>query len=160
MNDMTAQLAPALAVQLRWLLRRDMADVLAIERVSSAYPWCEEKLTHALRQRHTIGIAAEVGERVVGFMIYELYPQRIDLLEIAVDPAHRRQGIGGQLIAKLVRKLTSQHWSRLVVDVRESNLAGQLFLRSRGFRAEGIVRECFRDSGEDGYRFVYRARSE
>ncbi len=144
-------------VQLRWLLRRDLADVLAIERASSEHPWGEDEFVHALRQRHTIGIAADAGERIVGFMIYGLYPQRIDLIELAVDPAQRRRGIGGRMIAKLVGKLSAQHRSRLVVDVRESNLPAQLFLRSRGFRAEGIVRACYRDSAEDGYRFVHHA---
>ena len=54
-------------VHIRWMIRRDMPEVLAIEHASFEFPWCEEEFLRVLRQRNCIGMVAEYGERVVGF---------------------------------------------------------------------------------------------
>ncbi len=60
-------------VHIRWMIRRDMPEVLAIEHASFEFPWCEEEFLRVLRQRNCIGMVAEhARSRVVGFMIYEL----------------------------------------------------------------------------------------
>ena len=42
-------------VHIRWMIRRDMPEVLAIEHASFEYPWCEEEFLRVLRQRNCIG---------------------------------------------------------------------------------------------------------
>ena len=54
-------------VHIRWMIRRDMPEVLAIEHASFEFPWCEEEFLRVLRQRNCIGMVAEYGERVVGY---------------------------------------------------------------------------------------------
>ena len=49
--------------QIRWLIRRDMDDVLAIERASFQFPWTEEEFLCCLRQRNCIGTVAELDHR-------------------------------------------------------------------------------------------------
>jgi ribosomal-protein-alanine N-acetyltransferase len=108
-----------------------------------------------LRQRNCIGMVAEHGERVVGFMIYELHKTRLHVLNFAVHPEFRRQGIGHQMVGKLVGKLSNHRRTRIVLHVRESALAAQLFYRVQGFRATEVVREFFEDTGEDAYLMHY-----
>ena len=38
------------------------------------------------------------------------------------------------------------------MEVRESNLAAQMFFRSCGFRATSVIRDFYTDSAEDAYR--------
>ncbi len=45
-------------VQIRWMIRRDMAEVLRIERESFEYHWTEEDFLCCLRQRNCIGMVA------------------------------------------------------------------------------------------------------
>ena len=142
-------------VHIRWMIRRDMPEVLAIEHASFEFPWCEEEFLRVLRQRNCIGMVAEYGERVVGFMIYELHKAKLQVLNFAVAPEFRRQGVGHQMVAKLVGKLSSHRRTRIVLTVRESNLAAQLFYRVQGFRATEVVREHFEDTGEDAYVMQY-----
>ncbi len=142
-------------VHIRWMIRRDMPEVLAIDQASFEFPWSEEEFLRVLRQRNCIGMVAEQGERVLGFMIYELHRNRLELLNFAVSPSHRRSGVGHQMIAKLVGKLSSHRRTKIVVACRETMLDAQLFLRVEGFRATEVVRECYDDSGEDGYVFQY-----
>src|SRR6516225_8667977 len=75
---------------IRWMIRRDMPEVLAIEHASFEFPSCEEEFLRVLRQRNCIGMVAELGERIVGFMIYELHKNRLNVLDFAVHPEFRR----------------------------------------------------------------------
>ena len=142
-------------VHIRWMIRRDMPEVLAIEHASFEFPWCEEEFLRVLRQRNCIGMVAEYGERVVGFMIYELHKNKLQVLDFAAHPEFRRQGVGRQMVAKLVGKLSSHRRTRIALSVRESNLTAQLFYRIQGFRALEVVREHFQDTGEDAYVMNY-----
>ena len=142
-------------VHIRWMIRRDMPEVLAIEHASFEYPWCEEEFLRVLRQRNCIGMVAEYGERVVGFMIYELHKNRLHVLDFATHPEFRRQGVGHQMVAKLVGKLSSHRRTRIALSVRETNLVGQLFFRIQGFRAMEVVREHYMDTAEDAYVMQY-----
>jgi len=142
-------------VHIRWMIRRDMPEVLAIEHAGFEFPWCEEEFLRVLRQRNCIGMVAELGERVVGFMIYELHKNRLNVLDFAVHPEFKRQGIGQQMVDKLVGKLSSHRRTRIVLHVRETNLAAQYFFRVQGFRAVELVREHYQDTGEDAYLMNY-----
>jgi len=142
-------------VHIRWMIRRDMPEVLAIEHASFEYPWCEEEFLRVLRQRNCIGMVAEYGERIVGFMIYELHRNKIHVLDFATHPEFRRREIGRQMVAKLVGKLSNQRRSRIALYLRETNLAAQLFFRAMGFRAMEVLREHYPDTGEDAYTLQY-----
>jgi ribosomal-protein-alanine N-acetyltransferase len=136
---------------IRWMIRRDMPEVIAIEAASFEHPWTEKKFCTALEQRNVIGMVAEHGEAVVGYMVYELDRTEICVLDFAVRADFRRSGIGRQLIAKMKGKLMHNRRSRLSFVVRESNLDCCLFLKAQGFTATQILRGYFEDSGEDGY---------
>lgn len=142
-------------VHIRWMIRRDMPEVLSIEHASSELPWCEEEFLRVLRQRNCIGMVAECGERVVGFMIYELHKSKLHVLDFAVHPEFRRQGVGHQMVAKLVGKLSGHRRTRIVLHARESNLKAQLFYKYQGFRACEVLRGHFEDTGEDAYVMQY-----
>jgi len=147
-------------VHIRWMIRRDMPEVLAIESDSFEFPWTEDDFINCLRQRNCIGMVAEYDERVVGFMIYELNRTRIHVLNFAVAKAHRRRGIGSQMMAKLVGKLSSQRRSRITLEVRETNLPAQLFFRTNGFRAVAVLRQFYADTPEDAYLMQYRCQAD
>ncbi|HHM13020.1 MAG TPA: GNAT family N-acetyltransferase, partial [Planctomycetaceae bacterium] len=101
------------------MIRRDMPEVLAIEKAGFEFPWSEDEFVRCLRQRNCIGMVAETDEQIVGFMIYELHKNRLHVLNFAVHPAFRRRGIGRQMIEKLISKLSSQRRNRIMLEVRE-----------------------------------------
>lgn len=148
-----------LDVHIRWMIRRDMEQVLSIERSAFEFPWSEEDFVSCLRRRNCIGMVAERGEQVLGFMIYELHKTRLHLLNFSVDAEYRRQGVGSQMVEKLVGKLSSQRRTRLSLEVRETNLDAQLFFKGSGFRATSVLRDFYDDSPEDAYLMQYYHRS-
>src|SRR5467141_3296766 len=145
-----------LKVHIRWMIRRDMPEVLQTEQESFEFSWTEEDFLRCLRQRNCIGMVAEQGEKVVGFMIYELHKAKLHILNFAVHPSCRRGGVGAQMIAKLISKLSSHRRTRITLEVRETNLAAQLFFRSQGFKAVRVLRNFYEDSGEDAFLMQYR----
>lgn len=143
-------------VHIRWMIRRDMAEVLQIEDRSFEFSWSEEDFIRCLRQRNCIGMIAEHSERVVGFMIYELHRNRLHVLNFAVHPDFRRRQVGTQMLRKLVSKLSPQRRSRIMLEVRETNLDAQLFFRDLGFRAVSLLRDFYEDTTEDAYLMQFR----
>ena len=145
-------------VHIRWMIRRDMQEVLEIEKASFEFPWSEEDFIRCLRQRNCIGMVAEHDERVVGFMIYELHKNQLHVLNFAVLPEARRSGVGQQMIKKLIGKLSQQRRNRILLEIRETNLIAQLFFRKLGFRAVSVLRDYYDDTTEDAYVMQYHFR--
>lgn len=145
-------------VHIRWMIRRDMPEVLRIEQASHDFPWCEEDFLRCLRQCNRIAIVAEHDEKVVGFMIYELHKTKLHILNFAVHAEHRRSGIGMQMAEKLVSKLSSHRRVRIVAEVRETNLDAQLFFRSAGFLATGVAHGFYDGDGTGDAAYIMEYR--
>jgi [ribosomal protein S18]-alanine N-acetyltransferase len=151
---------PQVKVHIRWMIRRDMAEVLRTEHDSFEYSWTEEDFLKCLRQRNCIGMVAEHEERVVGFMIYELHKSKLHVMNFAVHPDYRRTGIGAQMIAKLIGKLSSHRRTKITLAVRETNLVAQLFFKEVDFRAVKVMRKYYEDSGEDAFLMQFQLCGE
>ena len=156
---MSIQAENQIDVHIRWMIRRDMPEVLEIEKSSFEFPWSEEDFIRCLRQRNCIGMVAEYDESVVGFMIYELHKNQLHVLNFAVRPDFRRRGVGSQMVNKLVGKLSQQRRNRVVLEIRETNLAAQLFFRNSDFRAVSVLRDYYDDTTEDAYVMQYRFKA-
>lgn len=145
-----------LDVQIRWLIRRDMPDVLRIEKSTYGRPWTDEDFLTCLRQRNCIGMVAEYDQKIVGFMIYELHKSRLHILNFAVDPDVRRVGIGTQMVLRLIDKLSQQRRNEILIEIRERDLDTQLFFKKQNFRAVCVLRHHFDDTEEDAYTMQFR----
>jgi ribosomal-protein-alanine N-acetyltransferase len=143
------------AIYIRWMIRRDMTDVVRIERESFDCSWTEDDFLRCLRQRNTIGMVCELMGNVEGYMIYELHESRLHILNFAVSPLARRIGLGRSMVEKLIGKLSSHRRKRITLAVRETNLGAQLFFKATGFRATKVLRGYYEMTGEDGYAMKY-----
>ena len=91
-------------VHIRWMIRRDMPEVLRMEAASfGEHAWPEEEFIRILRQRNCIAMVAEVSEQIVGYMVYELNRGAIRILNLAACPAGK--GIRRTLMQKLTGSL-------------------------------------------------------
>lgn len=146
---------------IRWMIRGDLPAVVEIERQCFEYPWGLNDFTTSLRERDTIGMVAELGGEIVGFMVYTIGEHEIRLIDIAVSYNARRRGVGSLLVTHVIDKMLAKSMrARVVLDVRESNLAAQLFFKICGFRAVGIQRALYDETPEDAYRFVHSRHEE
>lgn len=145
---------------IRWMIRSDMSQVLQIESDSFDFAWSEQVFISYLRQRNCIGMVNEIDNCVAGFMVYELYENRMHLVNFCVKAEFRRTGVGTEMMKKLVSKLSEQRRNRIMLEVRETNLIAQQFFKSMGFRAISVLRGFYEETDEDAYLMQYRLRSE
>jgi len=143
-------------VQIRWLVRPDMAEVLELANESFQCSWSEEKFLCHLRHCNRVGMVAEHHHRVVGYMIYEFHKSKLWILNFAVAVSYRRRTVGTQMINNLIGKISADGRSRILIKVRESNLAAQLFFKANGFQAVSVLREFYHHTTEDAYLMRYR----
>lgn len=119
---------------LRWMRRDDWPRVLEIEDACFQWDaWTEHDLRSELRIPNVIGYVAEMQEQLVGFYLYELRRDHMKIIDLAVDPAWQRRGIGAQMLDRMQANIRNSGRSRIYADVRETNLAAQCLLRDRGF---------------------------
>lgn len=144
-------------LHLRWMVRRDLDDVLTIDRHRPDGVWSRDDFLESLRRRNSVGMVAESQGRVVGFMVYELRKNRILLRNIGTALSVRGRSVGRQMVAKLIGKLKNGGRNRIACEVHERNLAAQLFFRSLGFTADEILRSERSDVQDDLYLMRYRA---
>jgi [ribosomal protein S18]-alanine N-acetyltransferase len=144
----------SLPVHIRWSHRSDMDQVMKIEEASFACPWTEKNFLGILRNRNVIMMVAEQDRHVLGYVVYELRREEIEIRNLAVDPARRREGVGERLIGKMLCKLATHRRRTLLVRVGEANLDAQLFLRFEGFRCVEVEPGYYRD-GSTAYLFSY-----
>jgi [ribosomal protein S18]-alanine N-acetyltransferase len=142
---------PTIATHIRWIVTKDLPEVLAIEQASFDDPWSEEMFKTFLRQQFAIGMVAEIAGSVHGFMLYELHKEHYHLVSLAVQTKCRRLGIGKQMVDKLKAKLSTHRRPKLSLQVQERNLPAQLFFRSQGFLATHIEHKPYDSIDDDAY---------
>lgn len=145
-----------LRVHIRWMIRRDMSEVLDIENKCFEFPWTEDDFIRCLRQRNCIGMVAEHDDRVMGYMIYALFDKSIHLLNFAVCKAFHRRGVGRQLVDKMVGKLSHLRRNKICLEIRDSNIDAQKFFSKCGFLAKQIMPQFYQETDDDAYTFEYQ----
>ena len=135
-------------VTLRPLGYADLPQVIAIERRAFPTPWSLAMFVLELSKPSGICLAATRGERIVGYTICSRYDTVWHVMNIAVDPDERRQGIASALLAELYARVADPT-ARFTLEVRRSNqVAIELYERD-GFRVSGMRRRYYQDNGED-----------
>jgi len=127
----------------------DIENVIAIERASFQFPWSTRFFLDELQVDCARSILAEVDGRIVGYVLFWLVSEEVDIHNIAVHPDFRRQGIGRLLLEQVVAAARRQERVRVTLDVRFSNTSAQSLYRSFGFVARGLRKAYYSDNGED-----------
>lgn len=149
-------------IQIRHMDRHDLRAVGQIEETCFSDPWLPEVIGWSVARQQASGLVAICEGEVVGYAIYQLESDDrgslIRLSRLAVHPAMRRIGIGEMLLEAVEARMTLVR-RRLLIPVRESNLAGQLFLKTEIIECRAIQESYFGD-GETAYMFELEYEQE
>lgn len=116
--------------------------------------WSQEDFNRCLKNSICGGLVVQYQGILVGYSTFEYTSKALGVFKIFIDPHYRRMGFGTQIIKYYQSQLTDR-WCRLKIDVRESNLGAQLFLKANNFQAIQILDNAYRDIPEDAYSFEY-----
>ena len=127
----------------------DLDEVMVIERTSYRFPWSPGFFLQELQVACARSILAEVNGRIVGYVLYWLLPGALDIHNLAVHVDFRRQGIARLLLGRVLSQAKAQSVTRVMLEVRKSNLLAQKLYESIGFSTTGIRKGYYSDDGED-----------
>jgi len=143
-----------MTISIRPLGYSDLPQVIAIERRSFPTPWSLAMFVLELSKPSGVCLAAvERGsregrrERVVAYLICSRYDQVWHLMNVAVDPAARRQGLATMLLEEMLDRAGSD--APYTLEVRTSNAPAIALYERFGFKAAGTRRQYYADTGED-----------
>ncbi len=134
-------------VHLKRLTYSDLPAVLAIERRSFPTPWSLAMFVLELSKPSGICLAAIRDEKLVGYLICSHYADVWHLMNIAVHPEARRQGVARRLLERLFEEAGDD--ARYTLEVRTSNHPAIAMYERFGFRRAGHRRRYYHDNGED-----------
>lgn len=138
-------------ISFRPMTLADLDEVMAIERASFAYPWSSRFFHQEFEVECARSILAEMNGKIVGYVLFWLLPESVDIHNLAVSREYRRRGLGRVLLHKVIGEALRQSRSRVTLEVRKSNLAAQKLYESAGFIATGIRKGYYSDDGEDAF---------
>lgn len=98
-----------------------VAQVAELERLCFSAPWSENAVRGELTNPLSLWIVAVDGDTVAGYIGSQSVMGEADMMNVAVSPSYRRQGIAEKLVVFLVENLTAQKVSSLTLEVRASN---------------------------------------
>src|SRR5581483_1686880 len=134
----------------------DLLQVMAIERASFSTPWTQTMFLSELFDNpfsHAYVAREEGDPAVAGYAIFWIVADELHLLNVAVDPARRRRGIGEGLIRLLLRIAREKGVRKGMLEVRASNRSAQRLYRKFGFREVGVRRNYYQGPAEHALLF-------
>jgi len=132
---------------IRPLSYSDLPSVMAIERRAFPTPWSLAMFVLELSKPSGICLAASDGAGLTGYLVCARYEETYHLMNVAVDPDRRREGIAKALIESMLERAGSD--ANYTLEVRVSNAAAIALYESFGFRSVGTRRRYYQDTGED-----------
>jgi len=139
------------AVDIRRLTYADLPQVVAIERRAFPTPWSLAMFVLELSKPSGICLAAWTPTRPArlrGYLICSRYDTVWHVMNVAVDPDERRQGVATALLSELLSRVDDPD-GRYTLEVRRSNHGAIELYERFGFRAAGTRRRYYQDNGED-----------
>jgi ribosomal-protein-alanine N-acetyltransferase len=135
-------------VEIRRLTYSDLPHVIAIERRAFPTPWSLSMFVLELSKPSGICLAAVENGRLAGYLVCSRYDTVWHLMNVAVDPARRRERIASTLMNHLFETADRPH-EQYTLEVRESNDAAIALYERFGFRGAGHRRAYYHDNRED-----------
>jgi [ribosomal protein S18]-alanine N-acetyltransferase len=144
-------------IRLRKLAYSDLPAVLGIERRSFQTPWSLAMFVLELSKPSGICLAAVRDDTLIGYLVCSRYADVWHLMNIAVDPDARREGIARNLLERLFDEAGAD--ARYTLEVRTSNRGAIAMYERFGFRRAGHRRRYYHDNGEDALIMWLETRS-
>ncbi|HJU47988.1 MAG TPA: ribosomal protein S18-alanine N-acetyltransferase [Gaiellaceae bacterium] len=131
----------------------ELSDLDAIERIERAsYPagWSRSMFATELAKPSSVALGAVDGlGTLLGYVIVSRYVDAWHVMNVAVDPVHRRRGIATALLAQVLEATAEDPRRGYTLEVRVSNAGAIKLYRRFGFRKKGVRRGYYTDNRED-----------
>ena len=133
--------------------KRDIDEVLRIERKSFISPWTRDSFEQELNFEHSTSFVAKKTvcgqEKIIGYISFWVVVYEIHILNIATHPDFRKQGIASSLVNACLEFSYNTCARAVTLEVRESNISALSLYRKFGFECKGVRPGYYSDTQED-----------
>ena len=98
---------------------------------------------------NSIFFAVTAGGKTAGFGCILLAAGEGELVDIAVSPAYRKQGLGQMLMTALLTEAEKRGACQVFLEVRQSNMPARNLYEKNGFRPIGLRKKYYKNPTED-----------
>lgn len=126
-----------------------IAQVAELEKICFADPWSEKSIASELENPLSYWLVALEGSTVAGYAGSQTVLGETDMMNVAVRPECRRQGVAEALIAALIAELKERESRCLTLEVRYSNAPARALYEKLGFLEVGRRKNYYRNPRED-----------
>ena len=126
-----------------------IAQVAELEKICFADPWSEKSIASELENPLSYWLVALEGSTVAGYAGSQTVLGETDMMNVAVRPECRRQGVAEALIEGLIVGLKERESHCLTLEVRDSNAPARALYEKLGFLEVGRRKNYYRNPGED-----------
>ncbi len=124
-------------------------QIAELEKLCFNDPWSENSIASELDNRLSCWLIASDEEKVVGYVGSQTVLGETDMMNIAVHPDYRKQGVATDLINALIEALKERNSHSLMLEVRSSNEPAKSLYLKMGFEVVGIRKNYYRNPRED-----------
>lgn len=136
-------------IELKVMTDAHVAQVAELEKLCFSDPWSENSVASELKNPLALWLVARNGATVVGYVGSQSVQGEADMMNVAVHPDYRRQGIARQLVTELVNVLADKGVHSLALEVRVSNAPAIALYEQLGFQQVGRRPNYYRNPKED-----------
>ena len=126
-----------------------VTQVAQLEKICFADPWSEMSIGLELENIWSYWVVALEGNELVGYVGSQSTIDEADIMNVAVHPDWRRQGIAEGLICNLVEELKKRGKCALMLEVRVSNDPAIALYEKLNFQQVGRRKNYYRNPKED-----------
>jgi len=131
-------------------------QILDLEQESFSAPWTRVMFEAELKGNpfSRLFVATHIDEQgphegIVGYLCYWIVFEELRLLNLAVCPSWRRQGVARRFVEFALHDARSENVERALLEVRASNAAAQSLYDAFGFREYGTRVGYYTNPEED-----------
>ncbi|MGB4599967.1 MAG: ribosomal protein S18-alanine N-acetyltransferase [Trichlorobacter sp.] len=135
-------------IRIRPMIEADLAAVLAIEQACFSRAWTREHFLAELGSERGRPAVAELSGRVAGYLCLTVLLDEAEVLNLAVDPALQRSGIGAALLGWACDEAARQGAGLLRLEVRTTSAPAIALYKRFGFVRSGL-RKAYYELGVD-----------
>ena len=139
-----------MSISLRRLELGDLDEIERIEQASYPTPWSRSMFASELAKPSSLSLGAvDDAGTLVGYLVLSRYVDAWHVMNVAVAPERRREGIASALLRQLLDQTRGDAKRGYTLEVRVSNVGAISLYESFGFRPKGVRRGYYTDNRED-----------
>ncbi|MDY6084363.1 MAG: ribosomal protein S18-alanine N-acetyltransferase [Dialister sp.] len=138
-------------ISIRRAAREDASAIYRISEASFTDSWREETILEDLLKDHSLYLVCLREDRIVGYACYWFVLDEAQLVNVAVLPENRKQGLAKKLLEEGLAEARKRHMKTMFLEVRAGNLPAQALYRKYGFSVITLRKAVYEMPREDGY---------